>query len=505
MSIIEHIPLPRLEKLTHLKGRGIDPYPARYERTHTNAEAIKTLCLQEQEGGAPIDISIAGRLTANRGMGKLAFMDVTDGTGKIQLFINKPHQSEFVQELLKDLDLGDFIGSTGTLIRTRTGEPSIMVKSLTLLSKSMQPLPEKWHGLQDTEKRYRQRYLDLIANPEVREVFIRRSQIIAAIRRYLNERGFLEVETPILQPSAGGALARPFITHHNALGCNFFLRIALELHLKRLIVGGFERVYEIGRVFRNEGIDTRHNPEFTMMECYQAYADYNQVMQTVEGMVSDAVMRATGGYCVPYGEDTLDFTPPWPRLDLRSTVLKYSGIDYGLFPTTVELQAEMERRGYEFDPKRHRGRLIDDLLSNFVEPHLAQPSFLVDYPIDMSPLAKNKPGELWTVERFEAYAGRMEIANAFSELNDPLEQEHRFAKQLEGNTRMETSEGKPACELRFDAEDFETIDGDFLTALEHGMPPTGGLGVGIDRLTMLLTNQQSIREVILFPALKDKE
>jgi lysyl-tRNA synthetase class 2 len=495
MTPLERIPQQRKDKLESLKSRGVDPYPIRFHRSHSCAEAIEQLKKQEETQANPAEAVVAGRIMANRGMGKLVFMDLLDGSGRIQLFINKPKLDEASAELLKDLDIGDFLGAAGTIVRTRTGEPSIDVKALTLLSKSLQPLPEKWHGLQDTEKRYRQRYLDLITNPEVREVFRRRSRIISAIRCFLDGRGFLEVETPMLQPSAGGALARPFITHHNALDCNFYLRIALELHLKRLIVGGFDRVYEIGRVFRNEGIDTRHNPEFTMLECYQAYADYKDIMSLVEQMIAYAVKEISGGYAIPFGEHTLDFTPPWQRLDLRQAILDASGIDYEQFPDTCSLQAEMRSKGYEFDPSRDRGRLIDDLLSTFVEPKLIQPTFLIDYPIDMSPLAKNRPGDPRTVERFEAYAGHMEIANAFSELNDPLEQERRFSAQLEGKATL----------CRTGAEETEVIDEDFLTALEHGMPPTGGLGVGIDRITMLLTNQQSIREVVLFPALKDKE
>lgn len=495
MSSSEHIAQSRIDKLERLRARGVDTYPARWARSHTSAEAVALLCRQEAHNDPPSVVNIAGRITANRGMGKINFMDIVDDSGKMQLYVNKTNLSEADIELLKDLDIGDFIGASGKLMRTRTGEPSIEVKSLTLLAKSLQPLPEKWHGLQDTELRYRQRYLDLIANPGVKDIFRRRSQTIAFIREFLNRRGFLEVETPILQPSAGGALARPFITHHNALDCNFYLRIALELHLKRLIVGGFDRVYEIGRVFRNEGIDTRHNPEFTMMECYQAYADYNDIMCLVEDMISGAVKAVTGEYSVIYGDHTLDFTPPWPRLNLRQAILEYSGIDYNLYEDTASLQAEMKQRGMEFDPSRDRGRLIDDLLSTYVEPHLINPAFLVDYPIDMSPLAKNKPGDMRTVERFEAYAGCMEIANAFSELNDPLEQKRRFAKQLESRVSLN----------RTDTGETETIDDDFLNALEHGMPPTGGLGVGIDRIVMLITGQPSIREVILFPALKDKE
>jgi lysyl-tRNA synthetase class 2 len=495
MSLVERIAQARLDKLADLRGRGIDPYPARYHRSHANAEAVALLEKQEQEGVAPAEVSVAGRIIANRDIGKLAFINLVDGSGKIQLFINKSQLSAASAALLKDLDIGDFIGASGKVIRTRTGEPSIDAKELTLLAKSLQPLPEKWHGLQDTEKRYRQRYIDLISNPDVKEIFRKRSRVITAVRKYLDGQGFLEVETPMLQPSAGGALARPFITHHNALDCNFYLRIALELHLKRLIVGGFDRVYEIGRVFRNEGIDTRHNPEFTLMECYQAYADYNDIMRLVEEMISGVVKEVAGDYKIPFGEDMLDFTPPWPRVDLRQAVLEKSGIDYDKFPDTASLAAEMRNRGIEFDPSRDRGRLIDDLLSTYVEPTLKNPTFLVNYPIDMSPLAKNKPGDARTVERFEAYAGCTEIANAFSELNDPVEQERRFAGQIQGKA--------DACTLR--TEEVETMDEDFITALEYGMPPTGGLGIGIDRIVMLVTNQQSIREVILFPALKEKE
>ena len=495
MSLVERIAQQRLDKLTELRSRGIDPYPARCKRSHTNAEAVSLLEKQEKDGIEAIEVSVTGRIMANRGMGKLAFINLVDGSGKIQLFVNKPQLSESSADLLKDLDIGDFIGASGKVIRTRTGEPSVDVRELTLLVKSLQPLPEKWHGLHDTEKRYRQRYIDLIANPEVKEIFHKRSRVVTAIRKYMDGQGFVEVETPMLQPSAGGALARPFITHHNALGCDFYLRIALELHLKRLIVGGFDRVYEIGRVFRNEGIDTKHNPEFTLMECYQAYADYNDVMRLVEEMISGVVKEVAGDYRIPFGQDTLDFTPPWPRLDLRQAVLDKSGIDYDRFPNTASLAAEMRQKGIDFDPSRDRGRLIDDLLSTFVEPTLKNPTFLVNYPIEMSPLAKNRPSDSRTVERFEAYAGGTEIANAFSELNDPLEQERRFAGQLE--SRVDT------CVAR--TEEVEVIDEDFVTALEYGMPPTGGLGIGIDRIVMLVTNQQSIREVILFPALKEKE
>jgi lysyl-tRNA synthetase class 2 len=427
---------------------------------------------------------------ARRLMGKSAFVDIRDGSGKIQLLfqdINKFDEDQI--QLFNDLDIGDIIGTSGKLIRTKSGEPTVWVGDFTMLAKSLKPLPEKWHGLSDVDMRYRQRYLDLIANTEVRQTFRVRSQVIAAIRQFLNQRGFLEVETPIMQPSAGGALARPFITHHHSLDQDFYLRIALELHLKRLIIGGFDRVYELGRIFRNEGISTRHNPEFTMLESYQAYADYNDVMNMLEEMVSATTKQLTGGYKVKFGDNTIDFKPPWQRLKLRQAIKKYSGIDFNKFPDADSLRTEMLRLKMEADPQKNRGRLIDELISTFVEPNLINPTFLFDYPVEMSPLAKTKPGDERLVERFEAFAGGMEIANAFTELNDPVEQRQRFKRQLEGRNK----EGEA-----------ETIDEDFLLALEYGMPPTGGLGVGIDRLVMLLTGQQSIREVILFPQLREK-
>ena len=375
-------------------------------------------------------------------------------------------------------------------MRTKSGEPTVWVADFTLLAKSLQPLPEKWHGLADVDKRYRQRYLDLIANAEVKETFRVRSQVIAAIRDFLNQRGFLEVETPVLQPSAGGALARPFTTHHHALDQDFYLRIAPELHLKRLLIGGFDKVYELGRIFRNEGVSTKHNPEFTMLESYEAYADYKDVMSLVETMVSEICQQVLGSDTVKFGDKTINLKPPWPRLELRLAIKKYSGIDFEKFPDADSLRAAMKKRKIEVDPQKDRGRLIDELISAFVEPKLMQPTFLVDYPVEMSPLAKTKPDNERFVERFEGFAGGMEIANAFSELNDPIEQRERFVKQ------------QKARKVKDEAE--ETIDQDYLLALEYGMPPAGGLGVGIDRLVMLLTNQQSIREVILFPQLREK-
>ncbi len=489
-SRLERIAQQRLEKLERIRARGINPYPHRYHRTHTTEQAVALL--KQQEEGSPKEetVNVAGRIMARRLMGKSAFVDIRDGSGKIQLLfqdIDKLDEDQI--QLFNDLDIGDIIGTSGKLIRTKSGEPTVWVGDFTVLSKSLKPLPEKWHGLIDVDTRYRQRYLDLIANPETKETFKTRSQVIAAIRPFLNQLGFLEVQTPIMHPSAGGASARPFITHHHSLDQDFYLRIALELHLKRLIIGGFDRVYELGRIFRNEGISTKHNPEYTMLESYQAYADYNDVMSMLEEMVSGTTKQLTGGYEVKFGDSTIDFAPPWQRLELRQTIKRYSGIDFDKYPDADSLRTEMLRLKMEADPSKDRGRLIDELISTFVEPNLINPTFLFDYPVEMSPLAKTKPGDDRLVERFEAFAGGMEIANAFTELNDPIEQRERFKRQLEG---------------RYKEAEAETIDEDFLAALEYGMPPTGGLGVGIDRLVMLLTNQQSIREVILFPQLREK-
>ncbi len=490
-SRLERIAEQRQEKLDRIRARGINPYPHRYHRSHTTRQAISLL---EEHEAAPeadvVSITVAGRIVAHRSMGPISFMDLRDGSGKIQLMIDKQFLGETYRELLKDLDIGDIIGAGGVIFRTRSGEPTVKAENITLLSKSLKPLPEKWHGLSDVDTRYRQRYLDLIANTEVREVFQARSRIITAIREFLNQRGFLEVETPVLQPLAGGAAARPFVTHHHSLDRDLYLRIALELHLKRLIVGGFDRVYELGRTFRNEGISTRHNPEFTMLECYQTYADYNDVMDTLEEMISSVTSKISGKDEVLFGDNTINFKPPWQRLDLRQAILKYSGIDFDQYPDTDSLRAEMSRLNIEVDPKKDRGRLIDELISTFVEPNLIQPTFLLDYPVEMSPLAKTKPDNGSVVERFEAFAGGMEIANAFTELNDPIEQRQRFLRQQE--------------KRKTEDEVVETIDEDFLLAMEYGMPPTGGLGVGIDRLVMLLTGQPSIREVIFFPQLKEK-
>ena len=490
-SRLDLIAKQRLAKLGRIRACGINPYPHGYHRSHTAQQAIALLKQQEDSGkaGATV-VNVAGRIMANRPMGKISFLDIHDSSGKIQLYFSRDLLSEASLKLFKDIDIGDIIGVGGKLFRTKTGEPTIEVEKFTLLAKSLQPLPEKWHGLSDIDKRYRQRYLDLISNPETKETFKVRSQVITAIRQFLNQRGFLEVETPVLQPSAGGALAHPFITHHHALDQDFYLRIAPELHLKRLIIGGFDRVYELGRIFRNEGISTKHNPEFTMLESYETYADYNDVMNRLEEMVSEVSQQVLGTDQVKFGDNTLSFKPPWQRLELRQAIIKYCGIDFEKYPDTNSLRAEMLKLKMAVDPQKNRGRLIDELISTFIEPNIIQPTFILDYPVEMSPLAKAKPGNDRLVERFEAFAGGMEIANAFTELNDPMEQRQRFRQQQK--------------ERQVEGEAVETIDEDFLLALEYGMPPTGGLGVGIDRLVMLLTGQQSIREVILFPQLREK-
>ncbi len=489
----EHDPTTehRAEKLARIRALGIDPYPRRYTPSHTTIKAAGQL-ERIEAGESELDaVSVAGRIMARRKMGKTTFVDIRDGAGKIQLMLQNPNSDEKVSaELFDNLDIGDIIGVSGSLIRTRTGEPTIRVADFTLLAKSLRSLPEKWHGLSDVDTRYRQRHLDLIANETTRQTFRVRSRVVAAIRRFLDDRGFLEAETAILLPSAGGALAAPFVTHHKTLDQDFYLRIATELYLKRLIIGGFDRVYEIGRVFRNEGVSTKHSPEYTLLESYQACADYEDVMAMVEDMVSNICQEVHAGSEVPWGEETIDFAPPWRRVDFREAIAEHSGIDFVQFPDMPRLAARMRENGIEVDPRKNWAHLVDQLLSDFVEPKLHQPTFLVDYPISMSPLAKTKPNQPRVVERFEAFAGGFEIANAFTELNDPVEQRERFQQQLKDRLP--------------DGEEVEVIDEDFLEALEYGMPPTGGLGVGIDRLVMLFTDQHSIREVILFPQLKDK-
>jgi lysyl-tRNA synthetase, class II len=488
---MDNVTKQKMEKLAALREAGIEPFPYGYHRTHTTQQAVQTV---EQNKEILLTkefrVNIAGRIMAKRSMGKTAFMDLRDGSGRIQLFFRINNLGETHYNHIKEIDIGDIIGAKGKLFLTRTGEPTIEVEDFTLLAKSLQPLPEKWHGLSDVEKRYRQRYLDLISNPDVKKIFETRSKVISAVRDFLNKRDFLEVETPVLQPEAGGASARPFITHHNTLDRDFYLRIALELHLKRLIIGGFDKVYEIGRIFRNEGISIKHNPEFTMLESYETYADYQDVMKMLEEMVSTVCQQVHGKTQIEFNGQTIDFTPPWKRIDMRQAIIQYANIDIEEYPDLDSLKNIMLQKGMHFDPNKDRGKLIDELVSTYVDPQLIQPTILFDYPIEMSPLAKKKPGSDHIVERFEAYCAGMEIANAFTELNDPVDQRQRFIKQAEAKAAGD--------------EEATSMDEDFVLAMEHGMPPTGGLGVGIDRLVMILTNQQSIREVILFPALRDK-
>jgi lysyl-tRNA synthetase class 2 len=486
-SRLEHITEQRLDSLNRIRARGIDPYPHSYHVSHTIGEVI---ALFEQQGDSFQDASLAGRVVSRRSIGKMSFLDVRDGSGKIQLSLRYDLLGREKYEFLQDVDIGDIIGAKGKLFRTKSGELTLEVSDFTMLSKSLRPLPEKWHGLVDVEKRYRQRYLDLISNEQSRRIFVLRSKIVAAVRSFLDKRGFMEVETTILQPHAGGALARPFVTHHHTLDESLYLRIALELHLKRLIVGGFDRVYEIGRVFRNEGVSVEHNPEFTLLECYQAYSDYYDIMTLVEEMFAYVAKEVLGSTRLTRNGQIVDLGLPWQRIYLREAIKDSCGIDFKDYPDAASLGTRMKELGMDVDPTKGKGRLIEDLLSTSVEPQLIQPTFLLDYPVEMSPLAKRKRGDDQLVERFEGFVDGMEVANAFTELNDPLEQRERFRQQLEE---------------RIGDEEAEIADEDFLQALEYGMPPTGGLGIGIDRLVMLLTGQQSIREVIFFPQLKTKD
>ncbi|MBI4338653.1 MAG: lysine--tRNA ligase [Chloroflexi bacterium] len=480
----------RLDKLERLRAQGIDPYPAHFHRTHTSQEAAALFQQAEATGGTGTrtqTITAAGRVAALRGMGKATFLDLRDGSGRLQVHL----RSDILgpkYALLEALDLGDFLGATGPLFKTRRGEITLEASDLVILSKAISPPPEKWHGLKDVEVRYRQRYLDLMASPEVQAIFRNRSRIVSYIRRFMDGRGFMEVETPTMVPVAGGAMAKPFMTRHNALDRTLYLRIATELHLKRLIVGGMDKVYEIGKVFRNEGIDMDHNPEFTTMESYEAYADYNDVMAMVEEMVASAAREVLGATTVAFHEHAIGLDPPWPRLSLVEELRK-AGVDIERQDTNEKLAAAAAELGVQVQRTESRTSILDKLVGSLVEPKLIQPTFLVDYPVEMSPLAKAKPGDPRYVERFEAFIGGMEVGNAFTELNDPVVQRQRFEEQ-------------EALRRQFGDEDFDRMDEDFLAALEYGMPPTGGLGVGIDRLVMVLTGQRSIRDVVLFPQMR---
>ena len=486
-----HIPNARLDKLNQLRDKGINPYPTRYFRTHNSSEAIAFYEDQESsldENGRTPEISVAGRITAIRGMGKATFIDIMDSQGHLQSLARQNSLSSYAE--LRLIDIGDWIGLSGPLLRTRTGQVTLEIRSWDILSKSLRPLPEKWHGLADVEIRYRQRYLDLIANEDARNVAVLRSKLVSALRKFMEDRNFIEVETPVLVPIAAGGTAQPFITHYNALGRNLYLRIATELYLKRLMVGGLERVFEIGRTFRNEGLDLHHNPEFTMMESYEAYSNYYDVMEFVEKLIHTLAQMVLGTSLIKYSGHDIDLTPPWRRLDLHKEIKSKTGIDFLESNDVESLAQAMKSIGINVDKQVSWGGMIDKLLSAVIEPNLTQPVFLVDYPVEMSPLAKSKQEDARLAERFEGFIGGMEICNAFTELNDPIDQRTRLEKQEE-------------LRVQFQDEDMDRLDEDFLTALEYGMPPTGGLGLGIDRLVMLFSGKTSIKEVILFPQLRN--
>lgn len=482
----------RLRKVEELRQAGIEPYPTRSQRTHTSVEALARF--QEIEDSLEGDhdteeITVAGRVMTIRDMGRSIFAHIEDGHGRIQIYLRKNGLLEGDIAWFSDyVDRGDIIEARGRLFRTRTGEVTLEVAHWTMLSKAISPPPEKWHGLQDVEERYRRRYVDLFSNPEVREVFRKRSRMITALRSYLDRNGFLEVETPTLQPIYGGALAKPFTTYHNELEQTLYLRIADELYLKRLIVGGFERVYEICKDFRNEGVDRNHQPEFTMLEFYIAYADYDTVMRIVEEMVSEVVETVTGSTQIEYQGEVIDFKAPWRRLSLADAIFEETGIDFNKHRDQQELYRLAKEVGADVQPDTVWPKIVDELLKTFVRPKIVQPTFLVDYPVELSPLAKRQEGNELTVERFQPMAARTEIGNGYSELNDPLDQFERFKAQ--------------ARQRELGDDETMPIDIDYVEALMYGMPPTGGFGLGIDRLAMLVTNQRSIREVILFPAMR---
>ena len=474
----------RREKLTNLQDAGRDPFAiTRYDVTHHSAEILAA-----GDGLAGKEVSVAGRMMVKRIMGKASFCKIQDKQGVIQCYVARDDLGEEAYAEFKKMDIGDIIGVKGFVFRTKTGEITVHTKELTLLTKSLKPLPEKFHGLQDTDVRYRQRYLDLIVNPEVRDTFVKRSQILREIRRFLDDRGFMEVETPMLVPNAGGAAARPFETHYNALDEDVKLRISLELYLKRLIVGGLERVYEIGRVFRNEGVDTRHNPEFTLMELYQAYTDYNGMMELTEDMFRHLARVVCGSTTITYQGTEIDLGKPFDRLTMIDAVKKYSGVDFDAVKTLEEAKALAKVHNIAFEDRHTRGDIINLFFEAYCEENLIQPVFIMDHPVEISPLTKKKPTDPTKVERFELFIYGREMCNAYSELNDPVDQRARFAAQ-------------DAMAAAGDAEANHT-DEDFLNALEIGMPPTGGIGYGIDRLVMLLTDSAAIRDVLLFPTMK---
>ena len=494
----------RVDKIHQLRDAGIEPYPIKSHITHTTQNAIEAfLKAEEAQSEDPVEVTVGGRIRAMRPMGKIIFAHIEDGSGRIQLFFRvNDIGKENLKQIQELFDLGDFMEASGKLFRTRTGEISVHVSSYKMLSKAITPLPPakdevvdgeviRHATLSDPETRFRQRYADLAVNPDVREVFRARAKVVKALRQYLDDLDFLEVETPILQPIYGGAAARPFVTHHNQLKQDLYLRISFELYLKRLLVGMFDRVYEIGRDFRNEGVSYKHNPEFTQLEFYMAYADYQTVMELTENMLAFVCDKVLGKRKFIYDGQEIDMSPPWKRVELRQGLIDAVGIDIAEHLTDESLAKAMEEKGISFKPGSTRGKLIDAMLGDYLEPSFIQPTFLYDYPRDISPLAKSKPGDPQTVERFEGFVGGMELCNAFSELNDPLDQESRF---LEMGRAYEA-----------DDDECQPLDEDYLRAMSYGMPPTGGFGIGVDRLTMLLTNNRTIREVILFPHLRERD
>jgi lysyl-tRNA synthetase class 2 len=489
MSDVEEL-AARRQALDELRSAGIDPFPARVTRTHSAAEALAALNPDLPDDQQPT-VAVAGRMLTPRHMGKASFAHLLDGSGKIQIYCRRDVLGDEQFELFTRLHPGDFVWARGPVFRTRTGETTVKAHEIRLVSKAMRPLPDKFHGITDKEVRYRKRYLDLIANRESFDRLMLRSRIVSTIRRLLESRGFVEVETPVLQPLYGGAHARPFVTHFNALDEELYLRIALELYHKRLLIGGVDKLYEIGRVFRNEGLSRKHNPEFTMLELYWAYADYHDIMVLVEWFVSETATALYGRPAVERDGTLIDLTPPWPRQTLRDAIELHSSIDFAAYPVGSgdrALLTAARERGLNLPDATPRGKVIDELLSTFVEPNLISPIFLYDYPLELSPLAKTKAGDPSLVERFEAFAGGIELGNAFTELNDPQDQRRRFESQ--------------AVDRESGDADAHAFDEDFLEAMEHGMPPAGGLGVGIDRLTMFLTGADSIKDVILFPQMR---
>ena len=474
----------RREKLVKLQEEGKDPFEiTKFNRTNSAGEIKANYEQFEQK-----DVTVAGRIIAKRIMGKASFCTIQDSDEKIQSYVSINDLGEESYKAFKTYDIGDIIGITGFVFKTRTEEISVHAKEVTLLSKSLRPLPEKFHGLKDPDLRYRQRYVDLIMNPEVKKTFETRSKIITEIRRILDEKGYLEVETPILNTIAGGANARPFITHHNTLDIPMYLRIANELYLKRLIVGGFDKVYEMGRMFRNEGMDVNHNPEYTAIEMYQAYADFNDMMELTENVIAHMAEVATGSTVVNFQGTEIDFKPPWKRMTMIECVKEYAGVDFDTIDTDEEALEVAREKGIEITPGMRRGEVINAFFEEFGEDKLIQPTFIYDYPVEISPLAKRKASDPRLTERFEVFIGGREYGNAFSELNDPIDQYERFKKQVEAREAGDEEAGM--------------MDEDFIQALEYGMPPTGGLGIGVDRLIMLLTDSASIRDVLLFPTMK---